>query len=267
MLFLMTNRGHLIDKIQEGFLETFSLAERPEDPARAREIIEQEFLQKWLVVMRQSSFLREHQLHFTAQWLEKVADILKEVSRDYWRRGSISEEDYLEQVGNCLEFKTIPAVAALMPTELPKRNFKGTLNDPEARLEAAAKAVLNLPEQAIRHGDQSEVMSRLEAAMPVMDKHIILRKRKLAAKHVHSESPQHPLITLRLARESLDDEMQEKWTPPSSLCSDVNDDSAPSIRIFLEQGQPVVNLVNDDTLGKRFLRELEILCEGYELLN
>ena len=267
MVFLMTNKDRLIDKIQEGFLETFSHRGTPKNPEQIREEIEQKFLQNWRSIIKESSLFVGEQLVFTAQWIEKTSEILGKVARDYWRKGLLNEDEYLEQVGNCLEFKTIPSVAALMPTEPPKRNFKGTVWDPRTRLELAAKALSGIPEAAIRRGDMSKVMERIESVMPVMDKHDILEKRKLAAECVHAGYPKQPLITLRLSKNSMDDEMRQRWISINSLCTGVNDDTAPSIVIFLEHNEPVVELHNSDMLGKKFLRELGILCDGYELLT
>ena len=267
MVFLMTNKNRLIDKIQEGFLETFSHKGKPKNPEQVRKEIEQKFLQDWLSIIKEPTIFADQQLVFTAQWVKKTSEILRKVARDYWRKGLLNEKEYLDQVGNCLEFKTIPSVAALMPTEPPKRNFKGTVQDPRIRLELAAKALSDIPETAIRKGDMSEVMKRIESVMPVVDKHEILEKRKLAAKYLHKEYPKQPLITLRLSKNSMDDEMRQKWDPINSLCTEVNEDIAPSIVIFLEHDEPVIELQNSDVLGKRFLRELEILCDGYELIN
>ena len=267
MVFLMTNKNRLIDKIQEGFLETFSHRGKPKNPEQVRKEIEQKFLRNWLSLIKGSSLFADEHLVFTAQWVKKASEILGKVARDYWRKGLLNEDEYLDQVGNCLEFKTIPSVAALMPTKPPKRNFAGTVWDPRTRLELAARALSDIPETAIRKGDMSEVMERIESVMPVMDKHVILEKRKLAAEHLHKEYPKQPLIPLKLNKNSLDNEMQENWTPISSLCPELNDDTAPSIVIFLEHDEPVIELQNSDVLGKKFLRELEILCDGYELIS
>lgn len=267
MVLLMQDHNHLIDVIHEPFLEMFSLGKLPEDPAKARGLIEQEFLQDWMATIKNYSLLEDEHLFFAAHWLKKTSEVLRKVARDFWKKGLLTENDYLDQVGNCLEFKTIPSVAALVPTEPPQRTFIGTTEDPRNRLEVAAKALLDLPEAAIRKGDMSGVMERIESVMPVMDKYQILSKRELAGKYIHAEHPMQPLITLRLASQALDTAMQQRWTPLSSICDELNDDSAPSILIFLEHDEPVIELHNPDLLGKRFLKELELLCDGYELLN
>ena len=198
--------------------------------------------------------------------LAKVSKALHSVSQDFWHQGVIPEEQYLEEIGNCLEFKTIPSVAGLMPTHHPKHGFLGSATDPHARMEKAAKALRDLTEVAIRTGDLSDVMRRIEGVIPVCDKREVLKQRVRAAKELSRDWPRCALGPLRLPPDSLDDALLSDWVPPSQLNQLVNDRYEASIVIEHVDGMLVAKLKNSDAVGRRFREELASLEAAYELL-
>lgn len=254
-----------VEEIHEGFLETFSLQAQTDNLKEARAAIEGEILKNWQVQLRKRLQLSDRELMSTSQWLQKISGILGQIAQEK-AQGSITGEAYISQLGNCLETMTGPFVAALMPPEMPPMNFLGTVHDPEERMELAAKALLRVPSQAIREGDAGELMSRIEEVIPVLDKHAIMKKRKQAAEQVKAEWPKEPLITLRVAYESLDDELQREWVPPSAVCSEVKDQYGPSIRLFKGDKGKVRPSI-DDVLGERFLNELKLLSQGIAIIH
>ncbi|MFC2100053.1 hypothetical protein ACFLSF_04410 [Candidatus Bipolaricaulota bacterium] len=265
-VFLMGSEGKMVDTIHDGFLRMFSFAEQRVDRDGSRLEIEERYLERWRSTLRTTLETEARPLRHTSAWLARVSEELHSVSRDFWRRGSISEDEYLEGIGNCLQFKTIPSVAGLMPTDMPRAGFQGTEMDPHARMEKAAEFLADLPPEAIRAGDLSKVMGRIEAAIPVCDKSEILNQRVRAAQEIPRAWPRCALGPLRLSPESLDVDLQAGWKRPSELHPALNDTYEASLVIRMRGGQLLTELENRDVLGKRFLKELGLLDRASELV-
>ena len=266
-VYLMASEGGLVDKIHDQFLSMFSLGEERVDRDASRTYIQDCHLERWRSRLRDVLETESRSLEHTSRWLGKVGNALHAVSTDFWQKGVIPEEQYLEEMGNCLEFKTIPSVAGLMPTHHPKPGFLGTATDPHARMEKAAKSLEGLTECAIRTGDMSEIMRRIEGVIPVRDKREVHRRRVRAAKELSRDWPRCALGPLRLSPNSLDDALLSDWVPPSQLNSLVNDRYEASIIIRSVDGTPVPHIENDDAVGRRFAGDLGLLETGYEVLG
>ena len=265
-VYLMASGGKLIDKVHDQFLSMFSLGEERVDRDASRTFIQDAHLERWRSELREELETESRPLEHTSRWLAKVSKALHSVSQDFWHQGVIPEEQYLEEIGNCLEFKTIPSVAGLMPTHHPKHGFLGSATDPHARMEKAAKALRDLTEVAIRTGDLSDVMRRIEGVIPVCDKREVLKQRVRAAKELSRDWPRCALGPLRLPPDSLDDALLSDWVPPSQLNQLVNDRYEASIVIEHVDGMLVAKLKNSDAVGRRFREELASLEAAYELL-
>jgi len=266
-VLLMGGESRMVDTIHDDFLRMFSFREQEVDRDESRVMIEEHFLVRWRSKLRSALETEARPLRHTSAWLARVGEELHAVSHDFWHRRAMSEDEYLEGIGNCLQFKTVPSVAAMMPTQPPIAGFQRTKTDPHTRMEKAAQALRGLPAKAIRAGDLSEVMKRIEAAIPVCDKHKILKQRVQAAKEVSKAWPRCALGPLRLSPESLDEDLLSEWKRPSELNQALSDSHEASLLIRMRDGQLSTELRIEDVLGERFQRELGLLVDASDLVG